>query len=94
MGLLELVVGGGYIATMPLLWVVEDGVGERRSSRRLPLSGSCVWLRKPAFAVVLARSPPSTFTAVVARRGCVRVEVVAPLGSSSLALGRLGLAYA
>ena len=94
MRLLELVAWGGYIATMSFLWVVEDGVVERRSSRRLPLSGSCVWLRKPAFAVVLARSSPSTFAAVVARRGCVRVEVVAPLCSSSLALGRLGLAYA
>ena len=94
MGLLELVVWGGYIATMPFLWVVEDGVGERRSSRRLPLSGSCVWLRKPAYAVVLARAPSSTFAAVAARRGCGRVEVVSMLGSSSLALSRLGLAHA
>ena len=67
MGLLESCGRGRYIAAMPFLWVVEDGVGEQRSLRRLPLSGSCVWPCGPAYAVVITRAPPSTFAGVAAR---------------------------
>ena len=48
----NLVVGGRYIATMPFLWVFEEGLSKQRLLCCLPLSGSYTWPHGPAYAVL------------------------------------------
>ena len=79
MGLLESCDRGRYIATMSFLWVFEDGLSKRRLLCCLPLLGSCAWPHELAYAVVLARAPPSTLADVAIHQGCGQVEVVATL---------------
>ena len=92
MGLLECCDRGRYIATMPFLWVFEDGLSEQRSLCCLPLSGSCTWPHGPAYAVVLTQALPLSLADVAARQGCGQVEVIATLGlsGSCVWLSRVG----